>query len=70
MVISGDTDATVSVDIHSRPLAAAVPNAKLVVLPGVGHMVQNAATECVLSEIEAMVGTIARSQTAAANRGG
>jgi pimeloyl-ACP methyl ester carboxylesterase len=63
VVISGDTDATVSVDIHSRPLAAAVPNAKLVVLPGVGHMVQNAATERVLSEIEDMIGTIASSQT-------
>jgi pimeloyl-ACP methyl ester carboxylesterase len=61
VVISGDTDATVSVDIHSRPLAAAVPNAKLVVLPGVGHMVQNAATERIVSEIDAMIGSIAQS---------
>jgi pimeloyl-ACP methyl ester carboxylesterase len=70
-VISGDADATVSLDIHSRPFAAAVPNAKLVVLPGVGHMVQNAATARVVSEIDAMIGTIARSKAmAAANRGG
>ncbi len=70
VIISGDTDATVSLDIHSRPLAAAVPNAKLVVLPGVGHMVQHAATERVVAEIEAMIGTIAGSQTVAASRGG
>jgi pimeloyl-ACP methyl ester carboxylesterase len=31
-----------------------VPNAKLIVLPNVGHMVQNAAPELVISEIEAM----------------
>jgi len=43
----------------TRPLAAAVPNAKLVVLPGVGHMVQNAATERIVSEIDAMIGSIA-----------
>jgi pimeloyl-ACP methyl ester carboxylesterase len=69
-VISGDADATVSLNIHSRPFAAAVPNAKLVVLPGVGHMVQNAATARVVSEIDAMIGTIARSKAMAANRGG
>jgi len=69
-VISGDADATVSLNIHSRPLAAAVPNAKLIVLPGVGHMVQNAATARVVSEIDAMIGTIARGKAMAANRGG
>jgi len=40
-IIVGDaSDKTVSTHIHSRPLAAVVPNAKLIVLPGVGHMVQ------------------------------
>src|SRR5882672_6040748 len=61
VVIAGDVDKTVSTSIHSRPLAAVVPNAKLIVLPGVGHMVQNAAPDLVISEIEAMIGTIARS---------
>src|SRR5579872_1906018 len=56
VVISGDADKTVSTDIHSRPFAAAVPGAKLIVLPGVGHMVQNAAPDLVISEIEAMIG--------------
>jgi pimeloyl-ACP methyl ester carboxylesterase len=55
VVISGDTDGTVSLNIHSRRLAAAVPNAKLIVLPGVGHMVQYAASEIVVREIEAMI---------------
>ena len=45
VVITGDTDATVSPKIHSRPFAAAVPDAKLIVLPGVGHMVQYAAPD-------------------------
>jgi pimeloyl-ACP methyl ester carboxylesterase len=55
VVIAGDTDTTVSPNIHSRPFAAAVPNAKLIVLPGVGHMVQYAAPELVVREIEAMI---------------
>jgi pimeloyl-ACP methyl ester carboxylesterase len=57
-VISGEVDKTVSTGIHSRPFAAAVPGAKLIVLPGVGHMVQNAAPELVVSEIEAMIGQL------------
>jgi pimeloyl-ACP methyl ester carboxylesterase len=55
VVITGDMDNTVSPNIHSRPFAATVPNAKLIVLPGVGHMVQYAASELVVREIEAMI---------------
>jgi pimeloyl-ACP methyl ester carboxylesterase len=66
-IISGDADKTVSTNIHSRPLAAALPHAKLVVLPGVGHMVQNAAPDRVISEIEAMIGAM-QARTAAATR--
>ena len=66
VVISGDgADKTVSTSIHSRPVAAAVPNAKLIVLPDVGHMVQHAAPERVVAEIEAMIGRIAPSTAAA-----
>ena len=54
-IITGDADKTVSTNIHSRPLAAAAPNAKLIVLPGVGHMVQKAAPDLVIAEIEAMI---------------
>jgi pimeloyl-ACP methyl ester carboxylesterase len=63
-IISGDVDKTVSTDIHSRAFAAAVPNAKLIVLPGVGHMVQNAAPDLVAAEIETMIARA--SQNAAA----
>jgi pimeloyl-ACP methyl ester carboxylesterase len=67
-IISGDqTDKTASTSIHSRPLAATAPNAKLIVLPGVGHMVQNAVPDLVISEIEAMIGGMAQNTAAAAN---
>ena len=56
VVISGEVDKTVTTNIHSRAFAKAVPNAKLIVLPDVGHMVQNAAPELVIDEIEAMIG--------------
>ncbi|HWN77532.1 MAG TPA: alpha/beta hydrolase [Bradyrhizobium sp.] len=66
VVISGEVDKTVTTNIHSRPFAKAVPNAKLIVLPDVGHMVQNAAPELVISEIETMIGEIAQGTAAAA----
>src|SRR5437899_2987722 len=67
VVIRGEIDKTVSPNRHSRPFAKAVPNAKLIMLSDVGHMVQNAAPELVISEIEAMIGELARSRAAAAN---
>ena len=66
-IITGDADKTVSTNIHSRPLAATAPNAKLIVLPGVGHMVQNAVPDLVIGEIEAIMGRMARSTAAAVN---
>jgi len=66
-IIAGDgSDKTVSTHIHSRPLAATAPNAKLIVVPGLGHMVQNAVPDLVVSEIEAMVAGMAQSTAAAA----
>ncbi|MGO8911427.1 MAG: alpha/beta fold hydrolase [Bradyrhizobium sp.] len=67
VVISGDVDKTVSTSIHSRPFAAAVSDAKLIVLPGVGHMVQNAAPDLVMREIDAMFGQTAPATAAAAD---
>ena len=66
VVISGDVDKTVSTDIHSRPFAAVVPNARLIVLPGVGHMVPNAAPDLVVREIENIV-SLASRRAAAVN---
>jgi pimeloyl-ACP methyl ester carboxylesterase len=64
VVISGDADATVSTNIHSRPFAAAVPGAKLIVMPKLGHMVQNAEPDLVIAEIEAIAGGVAASAAA------
>jgi pimeloyl-ACP methyl ester carboxylesterase len=57
-IIAGDADKTVSTSIHSRPFAAAVPQAKLIVLPGVGHMVQNAVPDLIAAEVDAMIGEV------------
>jgi pimeloyl-ACP methyl ester carboxylesterase len=65
-IISGEVDKTVSTPIHSRPLAAAVAGAKLIVLPGMGHMIQNAVPDLVVSEIEAISGRIETSSAVAA----
>ncbi len=59
-VISGDADKTVSTAIHSRPFAGVVPGAKLIVLPGIGHRVQNAVPELIVAEINAMMQGLAR----------
>jgi pimeloyl-ACP methyl ester carboxylesterase len=64
VVITGDTDTAVSPNIHSRRLAVTVPNAKLVVLPGVGHMVQYAAPEVVVREVEAMIADLSAAKAA------
>jgi pimeloyl-ACP methyl ester carboxylesterase len=66
-VIAGDADKTVSTDIHARPFTATVPNAKLIVLPGMGHMIQNAVPDRVVSEIEAMMGRIGQKTAASAD---
>ncbi len=58
VVITGDSDVTVSPARHSRAFAVAVPHARLIVLPGVGHMVQYAAPELVAGEIETMIAAL------------
>jgi pimeloyl-ACP methyl ester carboxylesterase len=66
-IITGDgSDKTVSIHIHSQPLAATAPNAKLIVLPGVGHMIQQAAPDLVIAEVEAMMGAMTLRAAAAA----
>lgn len=67
-VISGDADKTVSTNIHSRAFATALPRAKLIVLPRVGHMVQQAAPELVMSEIDTMIADIGWSRAIAAGK--
>jgi len=67
-IIAGDADKTVSTHIHSQPLARTAKNTKLIVLNGVGHMIQYAAPDLVIAEIEAMANTLTPGNaTAAAN---
>jgi pimeloyl-ACP methyl ester carboxylesterase len=66
-IITGEVDKTVSTSRHSRPLAATAPNAKLIVLSGVGHMVQHAVPDLVIAEIETMIGAMKRNMAAAAS---
>ncbi|UPK34827.1 alpha/beta hydrolase [Bradyrhizobium sp. 186] len=65
VIIAGEPDKTVSTSIHARPFAATVPNARLIVLPDLGHMVQNAVPDLVKTEIETMIGDIVPVQAAA-----
>jgi pimeloyl-ACP methyl ester carboxylesterase len=65
VVITDETDHVASPKVHSFPFAAAVPNAKLVVLPGVGHVVQVAAPDRVISEIETMIAGLSAAPKAA-----
>jgi pimeloyl-ACP methyl ester carboxylesterase len=64
-IIAGEPDTTVKTDIHARPFAATVPNTKLIVLPNLGHMVQQAVPDLVKAEVETMIAQIARVQATA-----
>jgi len=52
VVMTGDRDLIVAPDRHAFAFARAVPGAKLIVLPGIGHMLHHAAAEQVVAEIE------------------
>jgi pimeloyl-ACP methyl ester carboxylesterase len=51
-IVSGDSDDVVSLKIHSRAFAAAVPQTDLTALPGVGHMPHYVATDLVVQKVE------------------
>ena len=53
-IVSGDADTIVWTNLHSRSLEREIPGARLVVLPGVGHMPHHAAPDIVAREIEAV----------------
>ena len=52
VIMTGDSDMVVPPRHHAFAFAAAVPAAKLVVLPGIGHMLHHVAKERVIVEIE------------------
>ena len=51
-VVAGDRDEIVWTDLHSRAFAQAVPGARLILMPGIGHMPQYADGQAVLAAIE------------------
>jgi pimeloyl-ACP methyl ester carboxylesterase len=52
VIVAGDRDLVVPLRHHAQALAAAVPRARLVVLPGLGHMLHHAAADRVATEVE------------------
>ncbi len=62
VVMSGSSDFVVAPALHAIPFAAAVPRAKLVMLPGIGHMLHHTAVERVLAEIEGLAAMMAASK--------
>jgi pimeloyl-ACP methyl ester carboxylesterase len=54
VVLTGDADATVSPTLHSRAIADVLPDARLVILPGIGHMPQHVATDEVIAAIDSV----------------
>jgi pimeloyl-ACP methyl ester carboxylesterase len=52
VIVTGSADGTVSPQIHAHALAAAVPNARLIMLPGVGHMPHHVDADTVVEAIE------------------
>jgi len=59
LVMSGSSDFVVAPQLHAVPFAAAVPHARFVILPGIGHMLHHVAAERVLAEIEALAAMMA-----------
>jgi pimeloyl-ACP methyl ester carboxylesterase len=60
VIVSGDADTIVWTNLHSRSLEREIPGARLVVLPGVGHMPHHAAPEVVVREIETLAAAAKR----------
>ncbi len=55
LIVTGDRDAIVLPEIHARGLERDIAGARLIVLPGTGHMPHHAATDRVVAEIEALL---------------
>ena len=54
VVLTGEADKTVSPQRHARAIAAALPDARLIVLPGIGHMPHHVATDEVIAAIDSI----------------
>ncbi|MCG7394392.1 alpha/beta hydrolase [Microvirga sp. ACRRW] len=59
VVVAGDRDEIVWTDLHSRAFVHAVPGARLILMPGIGHMPQYADGQRILAAIEELAEEIA-----------
>lgn len=53
-IVHGEADTTVGLDRHSVAFVKQVPHARLTRLPGIGHMVHQAATQQVVDAVDAV----------------
>jgi len=51
VILTGSADTTVSPQIHAHAMATAVPNARLIVLDGIGHMPHHTVADAVVAAI-------------------
>jgi pimeloyl-ACP methyl ester carboxylesterase len=51
VILTGSEDTTVSPHIHARAIAAAMPQARLIMLPGIGHMPHHVAADAVIEAV-------------------
>ena len=51
VVVAGDADNAVTTALQAAPLTAVIPGARLVTLPGIGHMVPWVASDALAAEV-------------------
>lgn len=54
VIVTGNRDAIVPAERHAEPLAKRIPGARLVVLPGIGHMAHAVSAPAVIDEVESL----------------
>jgi len=64
VIITGSADAVVPPNAHARPLAAALPRARLLLLQGVGHMPHYVAPDRVLEAVAEFADGMLKAKTA------
>lgn len=60
VIVSGDADPLVRPESQAQPLARAIPGARLVLLPGIGHMVPWVASEALAEAVNGLATRAAR----------
>ena len=59
VILSGEADRIVWTNLHSRALEREIPNARLMLLPGIGHMPHFAAADRIVAEIDGLATAMA-----------